>query len=75
MTKKVAFERLLITVTGRDQPGITAEMAELLEASNVDLLDVEQVVVQGKLILRHVMRRLVAGFAFCVTVEQRLKQH
>ena len=44
-------EALLITVTGPDKPGITAEIASLLAQGDMDLLDVEQVVVQGVLSL------------------------
>jgi len=40
---------LLITVTGPDRPGITAEMAALLAEDGVELLDIEQVHVQGYL--------------------------
>lgn len=41
----------LVTVTGRDQPGIVAELTGVVTASGTRLLDVEQVAVQGQLIL------------------------
>jgi len=44
-------EALIITVTGADKPGITAEIAGLLAEADMTLLDVEQVVVQGTLSL------------------------
>lgn len=44
-------QALLITVTGPDRPGITSEIANMLADGNVQLLDVEQVVVQGNLTL------------------------
>ena len=44
-------EALLITVTGMDKPGITAEIATILDEAGAELLDVEQVVVHGRLIL------------------------
>lgn len=46
-----AHSALLISLTGRDRPGITAEIAGLLAQGGVTLLDVEQVVVQGNLAL------------------------
>ncbi|WP_163990574.1 phosphoserine phosphatase SerB [Pyxidicoccus caerfyrddinensis] len=44
-------ERVLVTVTGRDAPGITSRLTGLLADSGAELLDVEQVVVQGRLTL------------------------
>jgi phosphoserine phosphatase len=44
-------QRVLVTVTGPDTPGITAKLTSSLADKNVALLDVEQVVVQGHLIL------------------------
>ena len=51
--------RLILTFTGRDAPGITAQLARTLAQRGARLDDVEQVVVQGLLTL---------GFA--VTVEE-----
>lgn len=42
---------VLVTVTGKDHPGITARLTGLLADAGADLLDVEQVVVQGRLTL------------------------
>jgi phosphoserine phosphatase len=50
---------VLITVTGVDQPGVTSALFEVLSGHAVDLLNVEQVVVRGRLTLAV----LVAGAA------------
>ncbi|ODQ94178.1 phosphoserine phosphatase SerB [Mycolicibacterium holsaticum] len=42
---------LLITVTGRDQPGVTSALFEVLSRHKVELLNVEQVVIRGRLTL------------------------
>jgi phosphoserine phosphatase len=47
--------RLLVTVTGRDHPGITAALTAILAASNAAILDMQQVAVQGRLSLSIVL--------------------
>ena len=42
---------LLITVTGRDQPGVTSALFAVLSRHKVELLNVEQVVIRGRLTL------------------------
>ncbi|MGA9375811.1 MAG: phosphoserine phosphatase SerB [Mycobacterium sp.] len=42
---------LLITVSGVDQPGVTSALFEVLSGHHVDLLNVEQVVIRGRLTL------------------------
>ena len=42
---------LLVTVTGRDRPGVTAKLFAALGRHPVDVLDIEQVVVRGRLVL------------------------
>jgi phosphoserine phosphatase len=42
---------VLITVTGVDQPGVTSALFEVLAKHEVELLNVEQVVVRGRLTL------------------------
>ncbi|MBZ4415192.1 phosphoserine phosphatase SerB [Myxococcus sp. RHSTA-1-4] len=42
---------VLVTVTGKDQPGITSRLTGLLAEAGAELLDVEQVVVHGRLTL------------------------
>ncbi len=42
---------LLVTVTGRDHPGVTAALMDVLSQHGSAVLDVEQVVVHGRLLL------------------------
>lgn len=42
---------LLLTFTGKDRPGLTARLFTALSALDVDVLDVEQVVIRGRLLL------------------------
>ena len=42
---------MLITVTGPDRPGVTSALFEVLSRHEVELLDVEQVVIRGRLTL------------------------
>ncbi|MCU1623157.1 MAG: serB [Frankiales bacterium] len=42
---------LLVTVTGRDHPGVTAALMDVLDAHGATVDDVEQVVVHGRLLL------------------------
>ena len=42
---------LLVTLTGRDRPGVTSRLFALLAAHEVTVADVEQVVIRGRLIL------------------------
>jgi phosphoserine phosphatase len=42
---------VLITVTGVDQPGVTSALFEVLSKRGVELLNVEQVVIRGRLTL------------------------
>ena len=42
---------LLVTVTGRDRPGVTSELFAVLGRHAVDVLDIEQVVIRGRLVL------------------------
>ncbi len=42
---------VLITVTGVDQPGVTSTLFEVLSRHQVELLNVEQVVIRGRLTL------------------------
>ncbi|MCW2694080.1 MAG: phosphoserine phosphatase SerB [Mycobacterium sp.] len=44
-------EDLLVTVTGLDRPGVTAALFGALDPLAVEVLDVEQVVVRGRLLL------------------------
>ncbi|MDR3664709.1 MAG: phosphoserine phosphatase SerB, partial [Mycobacterium sp.] len=51
---------VLITVTGLDQPGVTSTLFGVLSQHNVELLNVEQVVIRG---------RLTLGVLVCVPAE------
>ncbi len=42
---------VLVTVSGPDRPGVTAEVFDALSIPGVEVLDVEQVVVRGNLTL------------------------
>src|ERR1700722_10665506 len=42
---------LLITLTGRDRPGVTSRLFGVLAAHPLTVLDIEQVVIRGKLVL------------------------
>ena len=51
MTDPVRPATLLVTVTGRDRPGVTSALFTALASAAVDVLDVEQVVIHGRLVL------------------------
>lgn len=42
---------VLVTVSGRDRPGVTAALFSALAAHDVEVVDVEQVVIRGRLIV------------------------
>jgi phosphoserine phosphatase len=42
---------LLVTVTGRDRPGVTSRLFSVLAAHELSVLDVEPVVIRGRLVL------------------------
>jgi phosphoserine phosphatase len=46
-----AGRTLLVTVTGRDRPGVTSAVFGALGGADIEVLDVEQVVVRGRLVL------------------------
>ena len=51
VTRLPGSTTLLVTVTGRDRPGVTSQLFTVLGRHPVDVLDIEQVVVRGWLIL------------------------
>jgi phosphoserine phosphatase len=53
---------LLVTVTGRDQPGVTAALMDVLDTHGATVEDVEQVVVHGRLLLGVVIAGEGDGF-------------
>ena len=46
-------ETLLITLTGKDRPGVTSTVFATLAGFNVEVLDIEQIVLRGRLVLGH----------------------
>src|ERR1700735_3872444 len=42
---------LLITLTGRDRPGVTSRLFAILARHPLRVLDIEQVVIRGRLVL------------------------
>jgi phosphoserine phosphatase len=62
----------LITVTGHDKPGVTSALFEVLSEHKVELLNVEQVVIRGRLTLGVLVTapsEVLDGKAFRVEVE------
>lgn len=51
MTDPVRGRSALLTVTGPDHPGVTARLFAELAGMDVEILDVEQVVIRGQLVL------------------------
>ena len=47
---------LLVTVSGRDRPGITSRLFDSLGGVDATVLDVEQVVIRGRLVLGVLLR-------------------
>jgi phosphoserine phosphatase len=78
---------VLITVTGVDQPGVTSALFEVLSRHKVELLNVEQVVIRGRLTLgvlvlcapevgdsldfHEEVRSAITGLGLDVTIERR----
>ena len=46
-----APKTLLITLTGKDRPGVTAAVLERLSHAGVEMLDLEQILIRGRLVL------------------------
>src|SRR4051794_40943804 len=44
-------ETLLLTVSGKDRPGVTSAIFEALTQAGVEVLDIEQIVLRRRLIL------------------------
>ncbi len=77
---------VLITVTGVDKPGVTSALFEVLSGHQVELLNVEQVVIRGRLTLgvlvtaalqvtegkalRHDVETAIHGMGLDVTIER-----
>jgi phosphoserine phosphatase len=48
---------LLVTLTGKDRPGVTTTLMAALAGHDVDVLDVEQIVIRGRLVLGVLLTR------------------
>jgi len=44
-------ETLLVTLSGKDRPGVTSTLLDTLSGAGVEVLDIEQIVLRGRLIL------------------------
>ena len=44
-------ETLLITLTGEDRPGVTSTILDTLSRAGVEVVDIEQIVLRGRLVL------------------------
>ena len=42
---------LLVTLTGKDRPGVTSAMFDVLAAAGVEVVDIEQIVLRRRLLL------------------------
>lgn len=51
MTAERASDTLLITLTGKDRPGVTSSVLATLADAGVDVVDIEQIVLRGRLVL------------------------
>ena len=74
---------LLVTLTGVDRPGVTAEVFRTLARYDVEVLDIEQILLRGRLVLgllvtaprgwkelREALEKVAAELALEVTVEK-----
>ena len=64
------YRTVLVTVTGRDRPGVTARLFAAMSEHAVDVVDIEQVVVRGRLILGILVTAPEADGAFRAAVDQ-----
>src|SRR3954454_7701344 len=55
-TNQSSAGALLVTVTGRDRPGVTSTLFETLTGLDATVLDVEQVVIRNRLVLGVLLR-------------------
>jgi phosphoserine phosphatase len=65
---------LLLTVTGRDHPGVTAGLLDVLAAHGATVSDVEQVVVHGRLLLGLVVSGEGDGLALVIALRDRARE-
>lgn len=53
---------LLVKIFGKDRPGITAGLFDTLAAFSVDVVDIEQVVTRGRMVLCALVTEPPTGF-------------
>lgn len=63
---------VLITVTGRDKPGVTSVLFAVLTRHGVEVVDVEQVVIRGRLVLGALVAALRDPEGLQESVEQAM---
>jgi phosphoserine phosphatase len=63
---------LLVTLTGRDRPGVTSRLFTVLSAHDLAVLDVEQVVIRGRLVLGVLLS--AAGSPDLTAIHQRVSE-
>lgn len=63
---------VLVTVMGRDKPGVTSALMATLSEYNAVLLDVEQVVIRGRLILAVLIERLNRCGQLVSAIEEKM---
>lgn len=63
---------VLVTVMGRDKPGVTSALMATLSEYNAVLLDVEQVVIRGRLILAVLIERLARCGQLVSAIEEQM---
>lgn len=63
---------VLVTVMGRDKPGVTSALMGTLSEYNAVLLDVEQVVIRGRLILAVLIERLSRCGQLVTAIEEQM---
>lgn len=68
LTESDAARSVLLTITGPDRPGVTATLFTELAPLDVDIVDVEQVVIRGQLVLGVLLASRVRGHYVETTV-------
>jgi phosphoserine phosphatase len=73
---------LLVTLTGHDRPGVTSALFEALGRQRVEVIDIEQVVIAGRLVLavalgqvrdEPAVRRILSGAAKALGMELEVR--
>jgi len=70
----MAAPTILLLVTGPDRPGVTASLFGTLAGFNVDVLDIEQSVLRGRLVLSILVGAPTNPEALAVSIERAAKE-